>query len=305
MSHDKHLTSDVTLCPSVFGAYPKLRDGQGAVRFSLQGGLVHCAIHDARWDNGSFLIRAFFSNNAEQALVSLEGGASTPRALSHSLLSQCLGVCRSNDLKGGLVAVGMADFLFDQLVPVSMRGLFRQQTGVGITPWLSVSDVQERYFAHEDEALFLGSLLLHPAAHLAVEWGSLSPLGGVDMRVTPALASLLKRAEPHLRSGGSLVVGPTSIGPSCLKGDDLKLPAHGWVMTGRRGGVEACARELAKAQQRPLVVATKQADVESILNPSLYSRVVVSRSSKSLGVFRGKMLDRLTSGVFTPKLVSV
>lgn len=293
-------------CPSVFGVYPVMGESPGWVNLSDEPAPVWCEIKESRWEDGRFSLVLSIAAEEREATLRFSGGASTPRSLSQSLLSQCMEVDIPGRASGVVLVDALVDFLFDQIVQDTMRGLFRQQEGVGQSSWISVAEIQELFVSLGDRSLLLGEVLRHPAAHLASIWNSASPLGGVAGRLSSELAGILSEAEPHFRAGGAMVLGPTVFkGPGGGDAGKVCLPEKGWIMTGRRGGVEAAARALAKDQGRPLIVVTKQEEAARLLRPDLFTSIVVDRSKKPLGSFRKKMMLRLQdSGSITTKPVT-
>lgn len=295
----------VVLCPSVFGAYPKASRGSHAVNLSGGDKDVRCIIGERQWESGNYTIEVSLSAGRTRRPLVFSGGATTPRGLSQGLLSQCLKTDFPDAFAGLVIPEAFADFLFDQLVPEGMRAIVRQEKGVMGAPWLSVADIQESFLMVDAPALLLGEVLRHPAAYMAPRWLSAEPLGGVAGKVPPRFAELLSRSERHFQTGGCLVVGPTVAKGRSEKLPRISLPPIGCIITGRRGGVEAVAREQARRQGRPLMVVSRQDEADPILLRGLFQQVIADTSSKPLGSFRKKMVDMLHGGVTPPLLAGI
>lgn len=296
---DVELGDGGVMCPSVFGAYPVAGDGTAYARLG-ETSPVRATVQESRWEQGGFWIVVVLAAGQEVVTLRLGGGASTPRSLSQSLLSQCMEANLANRLSGLVEPEALADFLFDQLAPAPMRGLFRQQKGVCGSPWLSISDFQEQSITIRNPAALLGELVKHPAARFATCWRSMSPLGGAACRVPSALQEQLEKAEPHLRAGGCLVLGPTALKSGAATAVDLGLPAEGWIMTGRRGGVEALARKIALEQMRPMITVSRYDDAAPLLSPELFSRIIVDQRNRPIGPFRQKMVEQVRGAGSVP-----
>ena len=283
------LTSEMVACPSVFGAYPFLKDSSW-VQLSHNCSPVRLSIGERSWASGRFYLALTIRGEEGSVLQKcFRGGASSPRSLSLSLLSQCM----SQELR--VKAEPLADFLFDQLVPSSMRGLCRQSRGVGSHGWLAFSDIQEYALVRQEPCLVLGNVLRHPAAYMAHKWRSRSPLSGIEVRGSLEMAGYMAEAEPHLRAGGCLVLGTTGDAAGG-KEIELDLPRKGWIMTGKRGGIERAARQKAFLERRPLLVVSRHEDAAPFLCSDIITRIYTSTKNiknGSVGRFRAKLFDKL------------
>lgn len=295
----------VVLCPSVFGAYPKASRGTHAVNVSGGNKNVRCKIGERQWESGHFTIEVSLCAGRERRQMVFSGGATTPRGLSQGLLSQCLKTDFSDAFVGLVIPEAFADFLFDQLVPEEMKAIVRQEKGVMGAPWLSVDDIQESFLMVDAPALLLGEVLRHPAAYMAPKWLSAEPLGGVAGKVPPRFAELLSRSARHFQAGGYLVVGPTVAKGRSEKPPRISFPLNGCIITGRRAGVEALAREQARRQGRPLMVVSRQDEADPILLRGLFQHIIADTSRKPLGSFRQKMVDMLHGGQTPPLLAGI
>lgn len=280
------------LCPSVFGVYPAMPVLVSPCFVDVSGVgsplSVHIS-HLSRWDGQRFSISFTVTHGGSEVSAQYQGGATSLRSLSQLLLSRCMRMKLPELIQDRVDVAALADFIFDQLVCDVARGSVRQAYGVMGAPWLSVSGLQEEALLLESPSLLLGRVLQHPAAFMAQRWASKEPLGGVLGQVSLRFARLLSDAEPHFKAKGVMVLGP-SISKGRLRGKLDALPAYGWVLTGRREGVESLARERARRMGRPLLVVSRQEDVASILPESVFQCVIVDQRSAKLGSFRDKLL---------------
>lgn len=280
-------------CPSVFGEYPSIGNNSAWVDVSSGGKPVNVDVLGTYWESGRFEaeIKLHGSAGGSVELV-VKGGASTPGALAQNILSQCITLPEMpGDIRDLVQSQALTDFLFDQVAPDEMKGMCRQREGANGSPWLTASDIQQEASRCESISHLLGMILKHPAAHSAHIWNSSSPLEGLATRVEPTLTGRLISGSEHFLHSGCLVIGDGMPNEKELVG--IELPKYGWIVTGKRAGVESFARTKAEKEERPLIVVSRQDEAEAILKPNHFGTVILDNKGKRFGSFRRWMLDRV------------